>query len=218
MLHLKICDEAQVGGTLKYVCQYGAALPSIRVSSLVHRWANLIMCLRHRPTTKLTLLWGMRRTFHATSQKVIEGSKHKCNSNCHVTGLPTVHDGDVWLSYMNVFTKIAFIPVWWCLTHSLLRSAHSTYEAVLDPTNKVRQVMRVILPSVKSRQLTSGSFPYLIHNKAVWSSGTRQLIFCLQMRSVAQYQFQTLCQELRAIMFLSNIKHLAILLPNHSPA
>ena len=33
-------------------------------------------------------------------------------------------------------------------------SDHSTYEAVLDPINKVREVMRVIFPSIKRRQLT----------------------------------------------------------------
>ena len=61
---------------------------------------------------------------------------------------------------MNVFdkilliTKIAFIQVWWCLTYSLLSLYYSTYEAVLDPINKVREVMRVILPSIKSRQPT----------------------------------------------------------------
>ena len=122
------------------------------------------------------------------------------------------------ISKILFITKIAFIPVWWCLTYSLLSLYYSTYEAVLDPINKVREVMRVIFQPYKSRQLTNVSIPCLIHNNTVWSSCTTQLIFCLQRCPVAYYQFSVLCQEVRAIMFLFHIKCLAILLPNYCPA
>ena len=145
------------------------------------------------------------------------GSKHKTNLNCNFTGLPTLHGSDVRFSHMSVFdkilliTKIAFIHVWWCLTHSLLSLYHGTYEAVLDPINKIREVMRVILLSIKSRQFTNVLVPCQIHsNVAVWSSGTTQLILCSRMCLAAHYQYPMLCQELRAIIFLFNIKYLAI--------
>ena len=106
--------------------------------------------------------WGI---FLAAIYKIINGSKHKTNFNCNFTGLPTLHGSNVRLLHMSAFdkilfiTKIAFIRVWWCLTYSLLSLYYSTYEAVLDPINKVREVMRVIFQPNKSRRLTNVSIP-----------------------------------------------------------
>ena len=156
----------------------------------------------------------------------LRGSKYKANSNCNFTGLPTLHGSDVRLSHMNVFdkilliTKITFIDVVDDVSHSLLSSDHSTYEAELDPINKVRQVMTIILPSIKSRELIvaliSLSDPQ--HNNAVRSSGTTKLILCVQRCPAAYYQLQTLCQKPRAVTFMVIIKYLAVLQPNYCPA
>ena len=169
-------------------------------------YQEFLKCICGKP---LHNAWGI---FLAIKSKVIHGSKHKINCNCNFTGLPTWNGSDERFSHMSVFekirliTKIAFTPVWWCLTYSLLSLYYSTYEAVLDPINKVREVMRVILPSIKSSELTMCWFPYLIHNIAVRSSGTTPLIYCLQTYPVAQYQLSMLCQMLRVIMFLFYIK------------
>ena len=123
------------------------------------------------------------RDFLAIILKVIHASNHEAHSNCNPTGLPTLHGSDGRLSLMNVFdkilfiTKIVFIRVWWCLTYSLLSLHHSAYAAGLDPLNKVREVMRVIFPSITSRQLTNALVPCLIHNNVVPTSGTTQLKF-----------------------------------------
>ena len=130
----------------------------------------------------LVIIWKLR-------------SEHKTYSNCDFTGLPTLYSSDVRLSHMIVFnkirliTKIAFIQVWWCLTYSLLSLYSSTYEAVPDAINIVREVMRVILPSIMSRQLTNVSIPCLFLNNTVRSSRTTQLIFCLKRCPAAFKRF-----------------------------
>ena len=71
------------------------------------------------------------------------GNKHKNNFNCYLTCLPTLRGGNVQFSNILLTTKTSFV-------------SHITAELathILDPTNKVREVMRVILPSIKSRRL-----------------------------------------------------------------
>ena len=74
--------------------------------------------------------------------------------------------------------------------------------------------MAVIFQPIKSRQLTKMCrFPYLFHNNAVLTSGTldNRYFVC------NHYKLPMLCLQLKAIMFLFNIKYLAVLLPNYCP-
>ena len=145
-------------------------------------------------------------------------------SNCNLTGSPTLHVSDVRFSHMNVFdkilliTKIAFIQVWWCLTYSLLSLYYSTYEAVLDPINKVREVMRVILPSIKSRQPTIALIS--LSDPQQWSSEFWHYKIDILFAKVSCSLLSTsnALPEAQGCYFYGHHKILAILWPNYCPA